>query len=564
MASEQNRTGIYCRISRDPDGTELGVKRQEKDCRALCAERGWSVIDVYVDDDRSAFSGKPRPEYERLLVDVESGKIDRIVAWHPDRLHRRPIELENFITLVEAKGTQVDTVQTGAVDLSTSNGRVIARVVGAIATGESEHKSERIKRKHLELAEAGKLGGGGRRPFGFENDRVTINEVEAELVREAAQRVLSGESLYSIRQDWTAREIETSTGATWSTTAIKSLLTNPRIAGLRRHNGKIMGKAVWGPVLDEVTWRRVCSVLSKRSKGRERPARSYLLTGLVKCAVCDSTLDATPRSIGPRPYRKTLSSKDADLVRSAANRFLAGDALSDIASDWTDAGIKNSAGFEWSARTIQKLLRDPWIAGLPRNVSGESVAPEWPKLIASKQWKAIDAKLAGDRGERAYGCRKEVGGCGSVHVLAEPLEELIVEAVLIAVDGDELAQRVHEVENPADHTTEAEVLRAESDLEELARMFGDGDITAAEWKVARSGAESRLDEARGRLTVGVENQTLVRLAGSGFDLGRRWGEMLFGEKRAVLEAVVEAVTVDRVGSGGGKRFRPERVGITWR
>ncbi len=57
---------IYARISQDRTGEELGVKRQLADCRTEAERRGWTVADEYVDDDISAYSGKQRPEYERM------------------------------------------------------------------------------------------------------------------------------------------------------------------------------------------------------------------------------------------------------------------------------------------------------------------------------------------------------------------------------------------------------------------------------------------------------------------------------------------------------------------
>ncbi|MGZ6528310.1 MAG: recombinase family protein, partial [Actinomycetota bacterium] len=74
--------------------------RQEADCRDLVARREWAVAGVYVDDDRSAYSGKPRPGYEELIADLKAGRINAVVAWHPDRLHRSPRELEDFIDLL--------------------------------------------------------------------------------------------------------------------------------------------------------------------------------------------------------------------------------------------------------------------------------------------------------------------------------------------------------------------------------------------------------------------------------------------------------------------------------
>src|SRR3990172_6460650 len=110
---------IYARISSDPEGTHLGVDRQIADCQGLAASLGWPVGDVYVDNDVSAYSGRRRPEYDRLCEDIKAGTVDALVVWHPDRLHRSPRELEDFIDLCEAAGlTDVRTVRAGDVDLS--------------------------------------------------------------------------------------------------------------------------------------------------------------------------------------------------------------------------------------------------------------------------------------------------------------------------------------------------------------------------------------------------------------------------------------------------------------
>lgn len=286
---------IYCRISRDPDGTSLGVNRQRADCEALVARKGWAVADLYVDDDVSAFTGRERPEYRRMLDDVKSGAADAVVAWHPDRLHRSPRDLEDFIDLIEGAGVAVATCTAGDYDLATPDGRLMARIVGSVARKESEDKSRRVRRKHLELAEAGMVSGGGVRPWGFERDRITVRPEEAALLRDAARRVLAGDSLYAIVGDWTAADVATSTGVPWSTTSLKSTLTRPRIAGLREHRGGIAGPAVWEAILDRATWERVRAVLTDPSRKRNPVVRAYLLTGLLRCGSCGKPMVATPR-----------------------------------------------------------------------------------------------------------------------------------------------------------------------------------------------------------------------------------------------------------------------------
>ena len=65
---------------------------------------GWEVHDTYVDNDMSAWSGKARPEYQRLCEDIKAGTVDGLVVWHADRLHRHPRELEDFMALIDAAG----------------------------------------------------------------------------------------------------------------------------------------------------------------------------------------------------------------------------------------------------------------------------------------------------------------------------------------------------------------------------------------------------------------------------------------------------------------------------
>ena len=103
------RAAIYSRISRDRVGAGLGVERQEADCRALAAQHGWTVATVFQDNDLSAYSGKPRPGYRRLLDQVRAGHIDVILAWHTDRLHRSMTELEEYITACETHAVATHT-----------------------------------------------------------------------------------------------------------------------------------------------------------------------------------------------------------------------------------------------------------------------------------------------------------------------------------------------------------------------------------------------------------------------------------------------------------------------
>jgi site-specific DNA recombinase len=173
-----------------------------------------------------------------MLCAVEEGALDAVVTWHNDRLHRSPRELEAFIDLVEQSGLRVAVVAGGDYDLTTPDGRFTARIVGAVARKESEDRSRRVRRKHLELAEQGKPS--GQLGWGVRND------AERELVAEAARRVLAGQRLMTIARDWDGRGEPGATERPWTAPTLRKALLSARVAGLREH-GPIPQERSWAP-----------------------------------------------------------------------------------------------------------------------------------------------------------------------------------------------------------------------------------------------------------------------------------------------------------------------------
>jgi DNA invertase Pin-like site-specific DNA recombinase len=297
---------VYARISSDPGGTRLGVERQIEDCEALAGSLGWTVAEVYVDNDVSAYSGRRRPEYERLCDDIKAGTVDGLLVWHPDRLHRSPRELEDFIDLCDAASlTDIRTVRAGDVDLATPQGRMVARLGGVIARGESDKAADRLRRKHAELASKGKVSGGGTRPYGYTQDRRHVIPEEAAVIREAAKRTLAGESARSICTDLNQRGITTSVGGEWTPNTLNRMLRSGRISGRREHRGEITAKAEWPGIITRAQSDRLRARLSRAAGPgpASRSPRRYLLTGgLLRCGRCGTVMYSRPRVDGTRRY----------------------------------------------------------------------------------------------------------------------------------------------------------------------------------------------------------------------------------------------------------------------
>ena len=99
-----------------------GVATQEADCRELASTLDCTIVSIHTDNDLSAYARKPRPGYKALLTEVKAGEIDAVIAWHTDRLHRSPAELEEYVTACESHGVKTFTVKAGNLDLTTASG----------------------------------------------------------------------------------------------------------------------------------------------------------------------------------------------------------------------------------------------------------------------------------------------------------------------------------------------------------------------------------------------------------------------------------------------------------
>jgi DNA invertase Pin-like site-specific DNA recombinase len=295
---------IYLRISSDRTGDEAGVTRQREDCEKRCADRGWTVVAIEQDNDASARAGaRKRPGFERVLSRIADGEAQMVVAWALDRIQRSRRDELRLYELCQEYDVTVSLVRGPDLEWRTPTGRYLADNLGALARMEIEIKSDRQKRAVRQAAAAGRRVG-GRRPFGYEPDGMTVRPVEAAGVRAAYTSVLAGEPLAAIVRTFNDAGLATGQGNAWHSDTIRGLLTNPRYAGLRGHGSQpkqgrrkveIVAQAQWPAIVSEETWRAVQAILS--DPGRRTPpigARA-LLTGVARCGVCGGAI------VGGRP-----------------------------------------------------------------------------------------------------------------------------------------------------------------------------------------------------------------------------------------------------------------------
>lgn len=315
------RAAIYCRISDDREGLRLGVQRQEQDCRALAKEYGYEIEQVYIENDRGASraSKKPRPLFKEMMALAQTGSYDAVIAYSSSRLTRRPLENELLIELYEKHHVLIHYANTNDNDLSTARGRRRARDDAARDAEEVEELAERVSRSALQRAEQGRTNG-GMRPFGWQaNDRRKLDPKEHAVLVEMADRTLSGETLHSIAADLNRRQVPTVMGAPWSPTAIRGILTNPRLVGKRIYKEREVGVGDWEPALPHETFQRLQGLLLDESRriAMSNKVRN-LLTGIALCGECEHPVASKVQVKKDAPPRRRYYCASCNLYRTQA------------------------------------------------------------------------------------------------------------------------------------------------------------------------------------------------------------------------------------------------------
>lgn len=322
---------IYARVSHDPKYKGESVDRQIELGKQWATLNGYGIGRVKRDDNRSASRTAKRVregwEEVKRIIATPNRPETILWTWEDTRATR---DMAEFLPLASLCQTHdMPWAFNGRVyDLNDSDGEFFATMGIALAQREVKKISERAMGGIMTAAENGNPR--GRTPYGYQrvyepgvkSPRLEIHEPEAIVIREAAHRFLSGESLRSIAKDFEAREFPTPIEAQsikerepvtarygWREYMIRRLLANPVMNGKRRltlgqGNGKApivtTHDAQWDSIIDDVTFARVQGRLADPSRKVVRQRESArLLTGVARCGVCEGPMGfAVKRSDG--------------------------------------------------------------------------------------------------------------------------------------------------------------------------------------------------------------------------------------------------------------------------
>lgn len=302
------------RISFDRLDDGHGVERQEDRLLALNARLGWGPLTIVVENDISGYKRRKvvrldgaveyrvfRPGLRAIIGWLDAGLYDGLLAVDSDRAFRDPYDLEDTAHVVRSRKIPVESV-TGSLRLTTDSDLTTTRIMTAVANKSSMDTARRVADARLDIAMAGRWGG-GRRPFGFgvvvdhpTKPGVQLLDVsqhrpdEAARIVKGCKDVLSGVSLREQVKQLKDDGVPTVTGKAWTSLAWRDILLRPRNAGLVLHQGKVLddvqlaGPAGDEPIVDRATWEAVRGILtSPHRRTSPGPTPRWLGTGIYLC-----------------------------------------------------------------------------------------------------------------------------------------------------------------------------------------------------------------------------------------------------------------------------------------
>lgn len=293
------RCGIYVRVSTDDQRNNgYSIDLQLRMIKEYCEKNDYSIVDVYND---AGYSGKDlmRPEMQRLLADIKSKKIDKLIAIKVDRLTRNNYDGFWLLYYGEEHDVKIELILE-PYDVSTANGEMIFGMNLVFGQRERKEIGARTKRAMEEMA-LEKIHP-SKAPYGYiinkETGHLEIEPIEAQVVKEIFELCKQGNSTRNIATIMKDNNAYLKQGK-WASDRVYKILTNSIYIGIFEY-GKYKRKSqdilrvenYCEPIIDETTWNATRNVLVK-NKHSNYGEYIHLFSGLVKCPICGNIMSSS-------------------------------------------------------------------------------------------------------------------------------------------------------------------------------------------------------------------------------------------------------------------------------
>ena len=319
------RVGFYGRVSTEEQAREgFSIPAQIDRGRHFCAAQDWTIVDFYIDEGVSA-KDLDRPELQRLLEDIEAGKIDIVLVFRLDRLTRSVLDLYKLLEYFQLHNVNFRSVSE-VYDTTSAIGRLFITLVAALAQWERENLAERVRFGMEQMAKEGKWHGGAA-PLGYvvgSHGTFEIEEQQASIVRVIYEKFLNGWGDMKITRWLNIQGVPSPKGGKWHASRVRGILTNPVYIGVLRWNrgteNEFDVEGFCPAIVSKENFERAQEIRRERSTSTHpRAVGEYLFTGILKCARCGRTLSGTSTNPHGKKYKyytcRNIDSGTCDLPK---------------------------------------------------------------------------------------------------------------------------------------------------------------------------------------------------------------------------------------------------------
>lgn len=233
-AKREKRVGIYCRVSTNSTEQLQSLVAQVSHLTKLTATiPQWLLSDVYMDIATSK-TGSSRKEFNRMLADCKSHKLEIVITKDVSRFGRDTVEVLDAFNQLKALNVRV-IFEGNSLDTANTYSDLMVAVMESIAQAENESRSENIRWGIKQRAAQGTSKFYDRKCYGFKHDKdghLVIDEEKAKNVKLIFNLYLSGQSVVGIIKELEKRKILSPTGkAKWCKSTIDVMLSNEKYTG---------------------------------------------------------------------------------------------------------------------------------------------------------------------------------------------------------------------------------------------------------------------------------------------------------------------------------------------
>lgn len=230
----EKRVGIYCRVSTNStEQLQSLVAQVSHLTRVTATVPQWLLADVYMDIATSK-TGTSRKEFNRMLEDCKSHKLEIVITKDVSRFGRDTVEVLDVFNQLKALGVRV-IFEGNSLDTANTNSDLMVSVIESIAQAENESRSENIRWGIKQRAAQGTSKLYDRKCYGYkhnEDGHLVIDEETAKNVKLIYDLYLSGQSVVSIIKELEKRKILSPTGKEkWCKRTIDVILSNEKYTG---------------------------------------------------------------------------------------------------------------------------------------------------------------------------------------------------------------------------------------------------------------------------------------------------------------------------------------------